>query len=443
MTLLQKKTLFILLIILFSCKKQQPGHIIPVVPKPVYKIELLSGANQTDTVGHKLKDEVVVKVYKDGVLYGNSIVYFERSGCSSDYPSYSFTADPEGINGLNWALNEVVGKQTLKIVLCDLQKNHLDSISITANAIQASGKGLLTPACAVAPVYTDSTEFYKLNSGRIIANSPGSPRYSDDNGLSWRAIEALNNVMLRKMVVTSDDRIFALTAYGVLYSTDKGISWRRIVYDNPDYNSLYDVTYTRSGKLFYSDNKNTGDINISSDNGLTWKSSQLPAIYGGINVFGLTEQTNGDLFLLGSTGELYKSTDSGANWKLLNVYNPNGKTQFESIFIDENGYIYLGQNNYDSGVYLSTDNGQTVNRINFTPDVFAQPFVYPNKITKQHDGYYYINTVRSGSYRTKNFVNIENLNTRYKLKITDAIVANNDNLIVTDGVFGHMWYLPN
>ncbi|TWJ00837.1 BNR/Asp-box repeat protein [Mucilaginibacter frigoritolerans] len=443
MILSKRCILFVALFIFAACKKQSQPPLKPVTPSSIYKIELVSGANQTDTVGHQLKTEVLVNVYKNGALYGNSLVYFQVSGgCSDDYSVYSFTAVQEGINGYNWNLNEVPGVQTLKIVLCDLQKNHLDSISITANALKASGKGILTPAC-VGVVPTNGPEFYKLNSGRIIANFVGSPRYSDDNGISWRPITALNNAMVRKMVIAPDDKIFALVSGGLIYSADKGITWSLLVKDDPFNISLTDITYTRNGKLFYADNTGSRNIYLSTNNGKSFKTISLPGIYGDLNFYGLAEQSNGNLYILGDAGALLKSTDGGVNWSLVNAYNSASRVLYEAMFIDDNDNIYLWRNDYTPGLYVSTDNTQTVSRINFNPDVFAAPDIYADQITKQHDGYYYIRTVVDGVYRTKDFVNIEHLNSRYNLKVTDAVIANNNNLIVATGEYRALWYIPN
>jgi hypothetical protein len=63
-------------------------------------------------------------------------------------------------------------------------------------------------------------------------------------------------------------------------------------------------------------------------------------------------------------------------------------------------------------------------------------------MSKQHDGYYYIHTLLKGTYRTKDFVHIESVSTRYGLTIEDCIVANNNSLII-NGPVEELNYIPN
>jgi len=403
-------------------------------------MEVLQGDNQTDTVGHPLKDMIELRVYKDGKLFVNSTVLFKGSGCIANDSVNMITAT-QGNNDYQWYLSADVGIQTLKIVLCDSAKNHLDSLTLHATALKASGVGILACACAFGGASSPNfAPFYKLHSGRIIASTGTTPKYSDDNGLSWYPINALTNFFLKKIVVTPTDKLYALTSAGVIYSTDQGITWYLLVRDDPNNLKIFDIDYTQGGKLSYS---TSYLIYISSDEGKTWKKAQPPVTGSSVGFFGLREQLNGDLFLVSAEGGIYRSTDGGTTWASPNNTPADLNRFYTSIFIDDNGYIYLsGSDASGGGIYLSKDNAQTFNKIAFTPFGYDQYYM-PDKISKQHDGYYYIRTTLNGYYRTRDFVNLENVNSRFNIPAADMIVADNNNLVLSTGKFSEFSYIPN
>src|SRR6185503_15318950 len=259
------------------------------------------------------------------------------------------------------------------------------------------------------------------------------------NGLSWYPLDHLTNFFLRKMVITPNDKIFALTSAGVISSTDQGINWTLVVRDDPNHIQIYDIAYTRGGILSYSSNF---AMYLSSDDGETWKKTQ-PTLSGStLGWVNLTQQINGDLYVLSEEGELCKSTDGGTSWTILNSNPINLYEFYSSILIDDNGYIYLGRNDTSGGIYVSKDNGQTITKITFTPDIFGALYS-PDWITKQSDGYYFIHTPLQGTFRTKDFVNIENISTRFNTPSYDFIVADNNNMILSAGKYDEYSYIPN
>jgi len=435
--------LFVALMILAGCTKQpqKPTSpvVVPPVAKPVYKTTVLQGDNQTDTVGHPLKDDVQIKVYKDGKPFVNAIVLFKGSGCISKDSTNTITLS-DGIASMQWYLSADVGTQTMSVIICDSARNHLDSLTLHATALKNSGIGNLACACGFGGGRDPRFQtFYKLHSGRIIANSTTTPKYSDDNGLSWYPLDHLTNFFLRKMVITPNDKIFALTSAGVISSTDQGINWTLVVRDDPNHIQIYDIAYTRGGILSYSSNF---AMYLSSDDGKTWKKTQ-PTLSGStLGWVNLTQQINGDLYVLSEEGELCKSTDGGTSWTILNSNPINLYEFYSSILIDDNGYIYLGRNDTSGGIYVSKDNGQTITKITFTPDIFGALYS-PDWITKQSDGYYFIHTPLQGTFRTKDFVNIENISTRFNTPSYDFIVADNNNMILSAGKYDEYSYIPN
>ena len=436
-------TIFILLIstIYFSCSKS-------ALPAPknstsnTIKIEIVSGNNQTDTVGKILTIPLVVKVTQNGVPLSGYAVEFQGTGCNSDKDSKFFT-QAEGTSGYTWALNGIVGAQTLKIYVLNSQNVKVDSV-IASSIGLAPGRGFHFAACAFFEG-NDVSSFCRLSSGRLFmcpnsVNQDGlgaALRYSDDNGISWNAVQSLGVHQFSYITSSSADELFALANNeGLFYSNDEGQTWTKqneLPFSN---GNILSFTCTASNKLIITNQGNSG-IFISLDKGKTWTFSS--------NGFGTdsnfdapSEAQNGDLYIIGHGSEnLYKSTDGGLTWNLqLQTPNMEFSTQAADVFfIDKNNWFYLSALNLgnvmgNSALFISKDAGKTYTKI-FTE-------LKAHNISIQSDGNLYYNIMNGAGndlYAATGITGSPQLiygNEAYASQYP-YVVAKNNNLILANG----------
>src|ERR1700742_399240 len=108
-------------VIFFSCSKSSqpsPGPKGDGTTDSSIKIEIVSGDNQTDTIGNQLPVQIVVKVTKNGQPLSNYYVGYQGSGCNSDHMDTWLTG-ADGTVGYRWSLAGDIGQQSLKIYALD------------------------------------------------------------------------------------------------------------------------------------------------------------------------------------------------------------------------------------------------------------------------------------------------------------------------------------
>src|SRR5581483_6669853 len=173
----------------FGCSKdKQPAPQTGQSSK--VKIELVSGGNQTDTIGKLLANPIVVKVTSNGVAQSGYKVEFAGSGCNADDP-VSSSASADGTIKYYWFLAGDVGSQSLKAIVLDSQNEKIDSITVQSTGL-SPGAGWHNAACSL-PANLSPSAFCKLSTGRILAAFKSGLRYSDDNGTSWHALKSFGN----------------------------------------------------------------------------------------------------------------------------------------------------------------------------------------------------------------------------------------------------------
>lgn len=452
----------VLCLIWWGCQKNASlgdDDIITIpdsLKKPTYKIELLDGLNQTDTAGHVLKTPIKVKVYKNNVPFTIAKVNFICTGCNAPYSivgNYINQYAPNiGESTYSWALNEKLGLQTLKIVLCDLQNNPLDSVKITATAIEPKGNGFHLSACGGGSEL-DRTRvlFTKLKSGRIISlynSSNGDYAYSDDNGLSWYTKQPFTGNFPRKIVAAPNGNVYMLTDAIVndyIYrSKDEGDTWQQI-FKSEINEELEDINFGSEGKIICT---TTGlYLYTSVDDGKTWRRGGVFLAHNNnVTPSYITTTTSGKVLMIGSKGSLLQSANFGATWTAVNeneLFEPFESYELgtiTSIYKDDKDEVYIGRSFPVPGIYKLNAGYNIAKRINFGNDIF-EDFKRILKISHQKDGYYYFYIALKGLYRTKDFVTYEDLSKKYKLDVIDYIVADNKNLIVASGQYGKTYYL--
>ncbi len=386
--------LLLISIFFFSCsKKGQPGPQNNNGSSGV-KIEIVSGDNQTDTIGRPLTNPIKVKVTSTNgsSLVGYGILY-QGSGCDVDNP-ISVNLASDNTSTYVWYLAGDVGQQSLKIVVLDANNKHVDSTTAVSNALAPAIGGWHLSACTY-PFGNISAPLCKISTGRLFycpnIGAAAYLRYSDDNGASWNSVKSLGNThRLQTVVSTPTDELFVAAEDGNYYSNDAGQTWTSL--GSLDFNSnptISGMAYTPSGKLFIT--THLGTAYISSDKGKTWltvpsTAFNVPNFSGHPSEFiSPTEDKAGNLFVLSyESGIIFKSADGGKTWAYLNFPN----FSFTNLFIDKNNWFYASNNIIPQyGIYVSKDDGASFTQLSSSKTGFNQ------QISVQSDGnlYYTIN----------------------------------------------------
>lgn len=187
--------------------------------------------------------------------------------------------------------------------------------------------------------------------GRTLVSVTGVGVFSNESGI-WGRLEApYISGSLGPVWVVSNDTIFITESpQGLLRSTDSGMSWQVV---NTGFGTPTSLLLAESRVLFAGNYTSipTESIFRSSDMGTTWEVAG-----DGITAqFGIEDlATNGQGLLLASTRSgIFCSTNGGDHWYLTSfVYNR------PHFCIAPNRNIYAA-NTYPTGIYRSTDNGQT------------------------------------------------------------------------------------
>jgi len=433
------KTLSFLLVIpslFFGCSKSNNNSVTPIVNhKPVVKIQLVSGGEQTDTIGNPLINPVIVKVTADGVATSGYSVQFRGSGCNVDNIVSTLT-QPDGTAGSTWSLSGDVGQQSMKIYVLDSNNQKIDSVTATATGLP-SGSGWHSGGCSLQQGNSPTT-LCKLSTGRIFTcygYAKTYLRYSDDNGVNWNAVKSLGNSHeIAYVISTPADEVFAFTTNneGTFYSNDGGQSWSNVGTPPFDPRFISGTDVTSDGKILVT-TLTLPPLYISSDKGKTWTTISNNAFTPVNNVsphfYWPTEDNDGNLYVIeAQNGNLFKSADGGANWNLV----PEGGTTHPgtdiAFYVDQNNWFYKGVTSLGSGIYLSKDKG-----LSYTMLIQGDPTVEFGNMSVQSDGNFYYEDIGRGLYKYNPNSKISELLFGFSSTGIQAyIVAKNNNLIIVN-----------
>lgn len=396
---------------------------------PVIKIALISGNNQTDTVGNPLHNPIVVEVTEDGTPKSGYTIQFQGSGCNES-DTVSTPSGPDGTTNYTWSLAGEVGQQKLKAYVLNSKNQKVDSVTIQATALNA-GPGWHRSGCSLQAGSSPAT-FCKLSTGRLFTCFPGGKtflRYSDDNGVSWFAVKSLgNNHTITWVLSTPSDEVLAFTegTDGTFYSSNGGQTWSNL--GVPPFNTelFSSIVCTRSGKLIATTALDP-PVSISTDKGKTWStvpfSAFIPQNMVSPSFHDPVEDLEGNLYVIELQDEnLFKSKNLGKTWSLV----PNTPTSFpgtdNSFYVDNNDWFYrsIGLSGY--GVFISKDKGST----------YTQLIPYAaGKMSVQSDGnLYYIAANKLFEYDFSTSLPKQIFGDGLNNQVLAYILAKNNNIIV-------------
>jgi photosystem II stability/assembly factor-like uncharacterized protein len=174
---------------------------------------------------------------------------------------------------------------------------------------------------------------------------------STNNGFNWSNV--YNNLYVSSLTANGANVFAATTGVNVYRSTDYGMTWSPTPL-NHSVNSL-----TSSGSdIFAANNNNPAEISHSTNNGQNWIQTSSPGLsyIQALSVSGIN-------LLAGSIFGLCLSTDKGNSWS-----SPASLTAHITSFAVSGNYVFAATS--DSGIYLSSDNGQNWRQKNEGMEIF-------------------------------------------------------------------------
>ncbi len=419
--------LLVILFFLQACKKNNVTE--PQIEN--IKIEIISGNNQWDTIGHILKDSLVVRVTKNNQPIQGVKVKFDKEDCPGNTFS-TYSTDHNGHIRYSWQLNGKTGDQPLKLTALDASNLPVDSITAHAEGRYFQNAWQL----AYCLPNTGINDICQSGTGRIFVGllSFDYPYYSDNNGISWQRLTSfpVSNREIRQLVSNGNDIYIATRHYGVYYSSNNGVSWENRSVGITDTREVFKIGLTKSGKLFLSTYFN--NLYMSTNKGLSWTT-----LTNGLDIndhfHSYCETSTGVLYMTSDDAELYRSSDGGNSWIKI---HPTVYYNVQSIFVDDNDDLYFGTfNSSNAVIYKSVDNGITWT-LKYTAPHVPSSALYVSPFYKVNGTYYFM--VRGyGVLSTTDFSNyrlLTNLNSFEYL-----VTANN--AVLVPGPFDGLWYNQN
>jgi hypothetical protein len=148
--------------------------------------------------------------------------------------------------------------------------------------------------------------------------------------------------------------------YGIFRSLDYGLSWENIS-DGLTDQKVKAVLITSDSVLFAG--TNGGGIFRSFDKGTTWQQVNNGLVNIPLNVYSLTENKPGHIYVGMYGAGVYESTDNGDSWHEL-ATGLNNKFA-NAVVVSKNGYLFCGS--YYGGVYRSAEKVRTQNTVTADP----------------------------------------------------------------------------
>lgn len=184
---------------------------------------------------------------------------------------------------------------------------------------------------------------------------------SEDNGQTWREIEAMRGRAVRNFVQSSKDpNVLAVAAKDGVYRTlDHGATWQKITPDNdPELRGFHSVAIDpRDVDIIY-----VGTWHLpwkSVDGGKSWKraGSKETGMIDDSDIFAIRiDEKNPDTVLMSACSGIYRSTDASAKWtKIQGIPYTSRRTHVIYQHPTRPEVIFAGTT---EGLWRSTDGGQ-------------------------------------------------------------------------------------
>ena len=436
---------FILFLGLTGCLKK-PGVSPGVTQPPPSTIQAIGGANQTDTIGARLLDSVVVKINESGSKLNKYLVkIFQKTLCDGDSTSQQWILNGHTIS-YKWTLGDAPGVQVLKFQVLDSAQKIVDSINVTAT-VKPPAPGWHPSGCMVKKTWFLTT-FGKTSTGRIYTGFAGciNPYYSDDNGMTWHILSSFffgYHPLVDKIQISPQDEIYIGSELnGVFYSADDGKTWQNRVSGLPPLTPISDLALTPGGQLFFTGANRL--ICTSTDKGMSWKTVQPADQFFLGSLKYSAQDSNGNIYFCETDATLLpvmKVLDHATNaiTLLKNLPLPHSS----AFYIDQNNNWYSGGYNStanEAELYQSADGGNTWKKI-FSRANDGASSIHVDFMSLQSDGSYYFELLGANIYiyKTTDFMNFQNITASVPGYSGEYILAANGNFIMSSFPIS-IWY---
>jgi photosystem II stability/assembly factor-like uncharacterized protein len=220
---------------------------------------------------------------------------------------------------------------------------------------------------------------------------------SNDHGESWTQIgNAINRVTPAALAFDRDGHIFVgADSGGIFRTTDNGAHWTQVA-------SLGDTAVNAlavhpDGHIFAGvvgrTNSTGGGILRSTDDGVTWTSFNSGLRGTRFNgVVSLAASRSGDLFAGTYETGVYLSTDNGMNWR--ETANPHSNEDIYPVAANSKGEMFIGGS---TGIIRSTNDGASWTQLDTTQ--LASTVI--DDIAIGANDVLYVSTFLGGLYRSR------------------------------------------
>ena len=457
--------LFAIFFLAVACKK---NHDTPPAPVTGYKLQMVSGGSQTDTIGQILPGPVnIVLVRGNAAPPLSGYLRFETMSCDNTpfdndiQISYANTDNDSIFVSYSWQLNQTIGIQTAKVILLDSVKDRLDSMTVTATGI-APASGWNTTGCILINTYC--TAFAQLPSGRVFtAIRLGSyqssyPYYSDDDGATWHALTSFPVItsQINTIVTTKDNEVFmTIPNTGIYYSNDGGQTWQQRSTGLPLTYYSGNLACTATGILIaLSGYGGTAQPYYSPDKGVTWQVITNGILIGGPGAATdatssyAASMTDGTIVAI-LNGSLRESRDGGVDWTFINTPAFN----ISNMIVDSNNYIFAAvavDPSHAAGIYESKDTGQTWTSV-YNPPSPPLNDMSVSQLSIKNGFYYFYATSDYLLTQTSNFITYNFVNPPVQIptatdntgRVSNSYIVTNDNhFILSTPQYGLFYQVP-
>ena len=427
-----------------SCSKPEE----PVNNPPAdYKIKVISGNGQTDTIGHTLKDSLVFEITKGVDTIKKGYLRLETYNCDNivssneyDLSVFSYMGVPLKLS-YPWRLNGISGTQNFKATFLDSLKIPRDSVTVSATALPPA-TGWHPSGCF--PLYNFAVSFCELPSGRILAAlyKKGYLLYSDDEGITWHQFTSFpDTYKITKLISTPANEIFlSVNETGMFYSSDGGMHWKARNTGLPADGFWGDIQYTNSHQLFV---LTLHGIYTSRDKGINWHQvTDGLSYYAGFSCASTTSDST--VFAI-HNNRLVQSTDGGEGWR--EVYTLSVISGVSWLYVDDNDDIYISEGSASPySLKVSRDHAQTWTKV-FDPVLSSTSTnSIITRMMKKNGNYYFYSTDENVLIKTPDFVSYQTVpmpigSNNGRLSFSYFITAGDHKIISTE-FQGLYYFLP-
>jgi len=414
---------FCIIVISFSCKKDNSDK-----KEGNYKIEVIGGNNQSDTVGQILTDSIKIRVLAGNTSKRKWSIRVVQPSCTLTI-EYLLRTDSNGTASLSWHLTPTIGDQVLKFYL-------IDSANIILDSTLANAKGLHFEHCWLPadciPVNASNESIVELSDGTLLCGL-GKVYASGNHGLSWYSHSTYPNQLSTYKVVNYGNHVFALNNMNIQHSPDNGITWETVGASLSTINNEpFEVS--NKGTLFIS---KTSGVYMSTDFGQNWKN--ISTVTNGLGYssyyYDFSETSDGRIYAVNNDHELWTSSNRGSKWT-----SSFANYGYVSVFVDDNDDVYIAKVGPNRGeLYRKRANENTGTLICSFTDNGSQPAEI-SQISKVNSFFYFL-VAGYGLMKTSDFTMFQNLRS-YPIQ-TYLITKTNTAIIVGAGDNGKIFYNTN